>query len=408
MDKHHARHHLFILAFTATLLSLTGCAPHRLYHDEPHEYLQHLDIPHAATTADLAIIEFDDHGTFWDINQLNDTLDLIRQRNEEAERGVLVLVYTHGWKNNADPEQTDGDLTRFRAQLHRIAAEPGFQQPDNPDHLIGVYLGWRGATSLIPLHEQLTFWDRKHTAERLASYAMRETLISLVRTTKERPASKCIVSGHSMGGLIVGKTLGPALNTLMLASDDQGTQMLVDLVLLQNPALDALSTWELVEFLKRSNTTVELRTPSGESMPAPGPFIVSITSETDSATGVSYPLGQFVGNWNRAFRHDHTPPQPSQRYLATHAEGHVDYLVSHRARVENGEVVLEPVPGAYNDTPFWIIQVTPDISKDHGDIRNPRFGELVRKIYRLNRLYETDIQTWVFRNPGTPDPVSHR
>jgi len=107
-------------------------------------------------------------------------------------------------------------------------------------------------------------------------------------------------------------------------------------------------------------------------------------------------LGRKVTSVFTAFRTDHEHPLPSQRFLATHAEGHVDYLVSHKAWVEDGEVVFERVPGAYNDTPFWVIQVTTDICRDHGDTRNPMLARLIEQISLLSGLYETDVQTWMF------------
>jgi hypothetical protein len=228
---------------------------------------------------------------------------------------------------------------------------------------------------------------------------MREAIFRVMETTRTRVESKCFVVGHSMGGLIVGKTLWPSLTTMLLSNGRDGVPMPADFVLLLNPALDSLSSWELIDFLKRSNARLELRSTHGEIMEGRGPIIVSITSETDSATGTAYPFGRTLSSLFTAFRSDHEGPQPSQRYLATHAEGHVDYIVSHRAWVEDGEVVLERVAGAYNDTPFWIIQVTSDISRDHGDTRNPMLAKLIDQISELNRVYETDVQVWMRVGP---------
>lgn len=379
-------------------LSLGACVPHRLYHAEPDEYLTRIPLDDSATTsADLAVIEFDDSGVFWKIDQLNEAVDLIRRRNAESSSGVLVIVYIHGWKNNADPALEDGALRRFRDSLATTAKAQRAKTDGAlaPDHVIGVFLGWRGDTSDVPLQEQFTFWDRRATAERVASLNMREALLRVMNATKERPESKCFAVGHSMGGLILGKTMAPVLTTVLLAGDAVETRLPVDLVLLQNPAIDGLAAWQLIDFLKRHRATLHFRDSRGNVEPARGPIIASITSEADSATGAAYPFGRSLASMFASFRTDFAPGAPSQRTLATNAEGHIPFLVSHTATVENGEVVLRPVPGAWNDTPFWIVRVSREISRDHGEVNNAMYGKLIQAIIRLNRVYEADVETWI-------------
>ena len=75
--------------------------------------------------------------------------------------------------------------------------------------------------------------------------------------------------------------------------------------------------------------------------------------------------------------------------------GHIDHLTSQRAWIEDGEVVLEGVPDAYNDTLFWVIQVSKEISSGHSDLDNDRFFELIKKLLDINRLYDAKAQTWL-------------
>ena len=93
---------------------------------------------------------------------------------------------------------------------------------------------------------------------------------------------------------------------------------------------------------------------------------------------------------------------PGQAALAERAHGQMDFLISHRASMRDGRIVLEAVPGAYNDTPFWIIQTSSDLCQDHGDIRNDRFLALVRELAELNRLYEPGIRTWMRASEDAP------
>ncbi len=388
-------------------LASVGCVGHRLYNDEPHEYLRTLEVApgEGARTAgdvppaDLAVVEFDEHGILWTRDQLDGAIELIRRRADEAKRGVLVVVFVHGWQNNADPERTKGSFVEFRRMLREAARRQHETPGRTADRVVGVYLGWRGDTSDVPLHDTLTFLNRRDAAERVASLQMVEATYRILQAAN-RPGSKCFLLGHSLGGMVVGRTVAPMITTLLLDGGGRGVRIPADLVILQNPAMDGLSAWQLVDFLKRTGARVELRGPDGEAAPADGPVIVSITSEVDRALGISYRLGQSVGSMFTTFRGDHRPGDPSQRTLATTAHGLVDELVSHRASVVDGEVVLERVPGAYNDTPFWIIRVSPEISREHGDIGNPRYEALVEQLVRLNRGYEAGVQTWLRTTAG--------
>ena len=74
---------LFTLVTLATAIpSLGGCVGHRIYNTDREQYLQELTVPeNEEISYDLAIIEFDDQGIFWKLEQLEDTLEMIAQRN---------------------------------------------------------------------------------------------------------------------------------------------------------------------------------------------------------------------------------------------------------------------------------------------------------------------------------------
>lgn len=400
-------HHLMrAVAIAAAILlgATSGCVSNTLHNAEREQYLASI---HTATDThvgvDLAVIEFDEFGMLWLPDQLEDTISLIEQRNGDSQRGVIVVTYTHGWMNNADPTRDDNDLARFREGMSELGRQLKANGPTAPDHVIGIYIGWRGATNRVPVLSHLSFWSRKDAAERVASYQMREALFRITAAAKSRPDSKVLLSGHSMGGMILAKTLAPTLSTLLLASGPDGVFAPADLVLLQNPALDGLAAFQLIDFLKRTRSRVELRRPDGETLDAAGPIIASITSEADWVTRAAYPAGQIVDNVGRAFRSDLGSGLPSQGQFANRAHGHMDFLVSHRAVLHDGQVVIEPVPEAYNDTPFWIIRASPEISANHGDIYNPRFLSLAESLTRLNSVYATDVETWIVQDsPSVP------
>ncbi|MEM7601298.1 MAG: hypothetical protein AAF357_07755, partial [Verrucomicrobiota bacterium] len=94
-----------------------GCAaPNISYHPTSASYLTEVmrGAP-GSVGVDLAIIEFDEFGMLWNRDQLSDAIDLIAQRNTEAERGIALVTYTHGWQNNADPEKDPGDPASMKA-----------------------------------------------------------------------------------------------------------------------------------------------------------------------------------------------------------------------------------------------------------------------------------------------------
>ncbi|MEO1235248.1 MAG: hypothetical protein AAFX76_00525 [Planctomycetota bacterium] len=378
----------------------TACVPLQNFNPQPSDYLQTIPLDDGSGHAyDLAVIEFDDYGGLWDIQQLEDTLDLIRQRNEESRNGVLVNVYIHGWTHDAEPDRPKGNLAQFRETLRRIKQQTLAEGPGSPDRVVGVYVGWRGATTRLPLLRELSFYDRRQAAERMTTHDMRETLIRITATTKEKKGSKCLQVGHSMGGLILGETMSDTVAVLAILAEGSDIPADADLVLLVNPARDGLAAKQFIDFLKRTRITTELRDPQGRVLPDRGPLIVSITSEADAATGTVYPLGRGAATLNAAFRKDHAEGEPSQRHLVTHTEGHIPFLVSHTARLDDaGRVVLEEVPGRYNDTPFWIVSTTQDIMKDHGDLENPNFGELVSQIVNLNAIYNAEATKWIVRD----------
>ncbi|MEO0512662.1 MAG: hypothetical protein AAF108_07170 [Planctomycetota bacterium] len=394
---------LLVIILSAAAPLLGGCVANKQYNTTPDQYLSAVIVAgEGVVGVDLAIIEFDEFGMLWDRDQLEDAISLIERRNEASERGIVVFTYTHGWMNNADQSRSESDLTRFRDWTAGLAGRLQDQGELAPDHVVGVYLAWRGATTRLPLVSTATFWDRRRTAERVASYPMLETLIRIKTAGQSRSDSKVIVSGHSMGGLILTKTLAPSLNALLLHQGEGGVSKLTNMLVTHNPAFDGLSTYQFIEYLKLNGVTAELRTGDGSVEPAPGPIMLSITSEADWVTRLAYSAGQIVGHRSTNFRSTLGEGTPSQGYLATRALGHVDHLISHRAWVEDGEVKLERVPGAYNDTPYWIVQVSEEICRDHGDIFNDRYNELYRRILHLNRIFEPEVQTWVRRRPAAP------
>lgn len=376
-----------------------GCVGLRQYNKTPDEYSRRIELGDMDGSVDLAVIEFDDRGELWDLAQLSSAVETIEQRSAASSNGVLVVVYLHGWKHNADWDRENGGLRMFASQLVETARGLSPAGQLAADHVVGIYLGWRGRVLRGPLGD-FSFWNRRAAAERVASINMRETIFRVVHAVKSRPQSKVILYGHSMGGMILGKTMGPSLATLLMLNGPSGTRLPVDLVVLANPAIEALMVNQFVDFLKRHGAALMLESPDGSRRPARGPLMVSITSEEDRATSFAFPLGIGLTIPFGAYRDYADPDLPSQRYLAMHTDGHVDRLVSHTADVVDGKVVLREVPDRYNDTPYWVIRVTKAVCADHGDIGNRYLNQLLVELTRMREVYDPTLTPVMILNGG--------
>ena len=109
---------------------------------------------------------------------------------------------------------------------------------------------------------------RKEAAERVASYQMRETLIRVTATPKARPDSRVLPSGYSMRGVILARTLAPTVSSLPLAPGPEGTRTPAERVVLENPVLDGLAAFQLVDELTRTGAQLEHRRADGSVKPA--------------------------------------------------------------------------------------------------------------------------------------------
>ena len=306
-------------ALLALLLAmpLCGCVGHKQYNVTRDQYLQEIQSagPETSTGIDLAVIEFDEFGGSWDPSQLKDTVELIRQRNSESENGVLLWLYVHGWMNDANPDREENDLARFRRGVLERFQQADVEAGVNPDHVVAVYVGWRGASSRVPVLGFASFWERRRAAERVASFSVLEAIVRLAVATRESSGGKVVIMGHSMGGLIVSRTIMPAASAKFISNLEQGTPLLIDQEILLNPAIEASYTAQIIEFLKRTDAHLEIGRDDGTRVPAAGPYIVSITSEADWVTSTAYELGLAASRWMLPARGDHDEGTPSQRTL---------------------------------------------------------------------------------------------
>ena len=458
----------FVIALAAvSALLLTGCVPNRPWRSGSLSVQTAPVVAGTTTPANfkLGIVEFDDMGESWekctsltDPNncQLTRTLDLIRQE-KQGGREVVVVVFTHGWKNNASPyNEENGNLRDFKLLMARLSAgeparlgrmqlraqaaavrSPGIAAlsapPARPRSYIGIYMAWRG--QVIPHDLLLSFWNRRDAAQRVGSSDFAEAIYRIMAATKQdSPNSRIVVVGHSFGARALEGALTNTFVSLLVPQPDAAgvshpLDILspADLILYVNSANESFRTKQMIELMKRTSFHIERGlSPPEIAPPTPdsprnltansfyqGPLFLSITSTGDTATGIAFPLGQDLSATRKSFRHayDNAPhDMPSQKTFFTHTPGHIPFLFSHQVQAVprqpcasdanlfrfdlSGQCYqLTPKPARWNDSPFWVVPVPTSIIKNHSDIFNANFSTMIIDLIEHYQVLDSPAPT---------------
>jgi len=347
----------------------------------------------------LAFIEFGEQGSYQDASQLQNAIGLIKRTSKP-----LVITYVHGWHNNAG----SADVGRFSEWLSELSQTQLIR--NSGFHLVGVYLGWRGELTTAPIVRQLTFYSRKAAAERLASnfdcYDAIAAISEAARKFHQGDRQYTVLIGHSFGGLVVERSVAHAINAEMHGHASTDRSLPADLILMVNPASDSILARQMIAALYARNTA------------STRPFLVSLTSTTDTATGIAFPLGTSIAASTKAFNDVPVPGSPkmeSERRFYTSTPGHNQFLINHETekltktiKAPNGlnaiqtnlshnltgdVFTLDGVNGRLElwqvkrisdvDVPYWDVKVDPSIIKNHGDIWNPRARAMMAGIFRM-------------------------
>jgi hypothetical protein len=432
----------------ALLLLTTACAANRQLRTStvPVDVTSPLSDPHARAAVEttsmerypgytIAIVEFDDQGRFWDRRQVSAVLaEITRQARANDDAGVGMLVYVHGWRDDA--EVCDKALVAFREFVRRISVDDLSKLPGRHP-LIGIYVAWRGYSSHVWPFEFLSFVGRKDAAARIASGDVPEFLSyldsfwrELNATRKER--SRLVVIGHSLGGTVVFDSIAniykARLGETWPGVDVNGMSRIVsgfgDLVLLVNPAFEA-ERWHSIHELAASYVSFSKQQK---------PLLVVAESETDLPNLRYFPIGQRFGTMLQKTR-----DQEQRRALIT-AIGHYDPFVTHHLRrgdlppddrsevpsdvdiancVANmpqippspnssaligsrppaddardegwgaqpctaerhiGPLLLTCGPNVQRGNPFWVMRVAPNVLHQHNGFFNPYFLYFAREL----------------------------
>jgi hypothetical protein len=423
------RARILSLITVVALLVLTGsCTPNRQYrlHEAATEHH-----PDGKASYDLAYVEFDEQGDFWDRDQLARAVALVKQT-----RKPLLVVYVHGWQNNA---LDSFDVGQFHSVLGKLAQTQRVQ--DLGYQVVGLYLGWRGKQAYDPLLKLLSFKNRKDAAVRIgSSNTITEAIFRVVYEARhQRPAARTILIGHSFGALVVERAVEQAMTGGLLT----GRPVVpADFILLVNSAAESIYAKEMRDMMEATLSFDNYRKcyqapEESDCFLKDEPRIISVTSETDQATGVAFPIGATLFGLGKLYR-DYSPQQTggerlNQRLFFTHTPGHNDFLLDHaivpldtappetrrlRAFEENlDHPQARPASGAdaqvtpifatgegppnewkwwrlnYTGNPskrslFWIVKVPKQILNGHGDIFNPAARDMMAALFRLSNVLD--------------------
>jgi hypothetical protein len=336
----------------------------------------------------------------------------------KATKNVLLLLFVHGWHNDAS-DYPHKDVENFTTLLNTIKQTTAVR---NRYNVYGVFLAWRGErvrgpndaiNNFISPIRNLTFYSCKATASTIADRGfLRDSIYKLTDAARSRKADPLkpvtVVIGHSFGGLILEEAIANDMSRPRAGAPAK----MADLILMLNPASDSIIATITERTFRENPPVTEQNSLEGG---APRPQMISITSETDQATGLAFHIGTSLSNQFRLTRPvsvDGT--MVDQKYLLTHTPGHNDYLTTHQVEhvgtiaapgedpfehnLSTGEGLTFFTTGAAGKwdvwdihpiqsrtrTPYWIVQVPKPIIAGHGDIFNPNALAMLAAFFRLN------------------------
>ena len=390
----------------------TGCASNAPYHSsapsgavcatEPASNECLTSVYQEFASHDIAFTEFTERGNAFDDKAVESVLTKIKEH--ASARGVVVIVFIHGWKHNA--AEQDENVRSFKDALNTMTGILGntFGETElGSRRLVGVYVGWRGASIELPLLENLTFWDRKAVAEELGSGGITRLLLDLDRVTANGARNVLVVLGHSFGGAIVVRALSDVLTERVTNPQQDGrARTFGDGVLVLNPAIEANQALPIVEAAQRRSFARDQL-----------PLFISISSDADSATHYAFPAGQTIGmsTWKHAdlerrYYHDRGAPAVPlplrERHLDATTVGNFAPFLTHRLSAKgdkdamrfsmtscdtapegcqpmgwtslSGQPTIGPLPANY---PLYFIKTDKSVMTGHNDIFNQQVRSFV-------------------------------
>jgi hypothetical protein len=308
-----------------------------------------------------SFIEFDGKGGFLSFDQYAHARKKLKQL--KAKSDVLLIIYCHGWNNNAQ----SADVLRFMSFLRRMAYSDAIRRKGL--RVEGVYLGWRGSQyrpviaksdavadpklandfdgqtivdsrwqlpgpvgTLISPAKYLSYWSIKNRGEfHVSRVPLSRAVFGLAFTLKTPDDAirghnhKVFVLGHSFGALVLEQAIGQASVGLLTSEwnwNQQEARWPIDLIVFLNSAAPSLYAKQLKEFLQDDHRK------------SAKPRIVSLTSTGDWATGTLHEIGNFGNRFavdlqRKYYPEGHGAPAVTAGEYYARTPGHNPHLIDH-------------------------------------------------------------------------------
>ena len=345
----------------------------------------------------MTFLEFRDDATMFEPAQLARILEQIELMRSRPSGGApMVAVFVHGWKNNA--AEGTGNVWGFRQVLAGLSLQQGAP-------VLGIYIGWRGATVSAPILKEFTFFERHPKSQSVGAGEMVDALRRIFRAVKAPSAAsgdiRLVLVGHSFGGAVLEAAVTPQLREAIAeAKKATGPERRVtwpaDLIVYLNEAQEAERSYPLIEEMHQTMMPRPLCSQLSETNPYKGPAVMSISSRADQATRGFFPVAQLIGRiYNRPGYEGSDPLGVGKRRLYYTTTAHLGTLQSHRIGrrddpviqgllakcgghpvltseismfEEDEEYLLVEDPDAVNKTPYWVMSMPAEIVPDHSTI----------------------------------------
>jgi hypothetical protein len=299
---------------------------------------------------ELLITEFDDQGLQYPdpkeftggdgakVGQAREQINLVMKHlgaMTSANENLSLLVFIHGWKNNAAID--NGNLMSFRKVLASLAISEEARGAA-ARRVVGIFVSWRGLSATLEPFEAMSFWDRKFTAQHVAEGSVRALFARLrnfqckqndpnagdgcwSRKPGESPKVRMLLVGHSFGGLILYNAIAEDLIESVTSALDKGPNSAPvprfgDMVVLLNPAFEASRYTPLYRAAERA---AEFKNENYRA-----PIFVSVTTKADWATRYAFPAGRF---FNTLFEKTASAEESEAN---TNTIGHVERYITHK------------------------------------------------------------------------------
>jgi hypothetical protein len=269
-----------------------------------------------------SFVEFDERGDYLDFWQHRHAYEKILSLARSGDP-LTIVVYVHGWRHSAQSH----DVIAFNHFLEQWNAAEARGRV--PRRVHGVYLAWRGAAlkHVVPKDdafnavreayggkdiiapryrarvswltealETFSYFDRKSVPEhKFSGTQLSRTVFSCAFAAK-RNATDCqvLLLGHSFGGLMLERTVQNAAIGELTASwpwEEEGHATSVnplpfDTILIVNSAAPSIYAKQFQSYLAAHRQAM-----ADAGVPrANTPFVFSLTSAADWATGITHPI----------------------------------------------------------------------------------------------------------------------